>query len=132
MRVSLQIRMLPAIALLLGGHSALAIDTDRADVRRFIDRMVEDHSYDRARLVSVLEIAESKESILKAISKPAERTLEWHEYRDIFITDERIKAGTLFWQEHEADLSRISERTGVCALAGGIRVDSEAREDEAS
>ena len=126
MRVSLQIRMLPAIALLLGGHSALAIDTDRADVRRFIDRMVEDHSYDRARLVSVLEIAESKESILKAISKPAERTLEWHEYRDIFITDERIKAGTLFWQEHEADLSRISERTGVSIeiLVGIIGVET--------
>lgn len=126
MRVILDKRILPAIIMLFGCHSALAIDTERPDVQRFIDRMVEEHSYDRSKLVSVLAKAETKESILKAISKPAEKTLEWHEYRDIFITDERIEAGAKFWQENQADLMTISDRTGVSVeiLVGIIGVET--------
>jgi membrane-bound lytic murein transglycosylase B len=119
-------RTWPALVLLIACLPAYAIDTDRPDVQRFIDRMVETHSYDRARLESVLAEAESKESILEAISRPAERTMEWHDYRDIFITTERIAAGTAFWQEHEADLRKISESTGVSVeiLVGIIGVET--------
>ncbi len=102
-----------AIAMGIGWQSAFAIDTDRDDVAQFIDRMVEEHSYDRDKLTEVLSSAESKESILNAISRPAERTLTWAEYRDIFLTDERIEAGAAFWQEHDDTLGRISEETGV-------------------
>jgi len=126
MRVLLGKTILPAIILLSGFQSAMAIDTDRPEVRSFIERMVEDHSYDRTRLETVLSSAESKDSIIKAISKPAERTFEWHEYRDIFITDERIKAGAVFWQENETDLGRISEQSGVSVeiLVGIIGVET--------
>ena len=119
-------RILPAIVLLIAWHPALAIDTDRPDVQRFIERMVEEHSYDRGKLVSVLAEAESKESILEAISRPAERTKEWHEYRDIFITGERIRAGANFWKEHQQELRRISEETGVSVeiLVGIIGVET--------
>jgi len=119
-------RTWPAIVLLLGCPSAFAIDTARDDVRSFIDRMVEKHSYDREKLEAVLAEAESKESILTAISKPAERVLEWHEYRDIFLTDERIKAGAEFWSEQEADLQRVSDSTGVSKeiLVGIIGVET--------
>jgi len=126
MRALLAKRTLPAVALLLGSASALAIDTARPDVQRFIDRMVEEHAYDRTRLEAVLADAESKPKILEAISKPAERTLEWHEYRDIFLTRERIDAGVTFWRENEADLARISEATGVPVeiLVGIIGVET--------
>ena len=105
---------------------AFAIDTTRPDVQRFIDRMVENHSYDRHKLESVLAEAESKESILEAISRPAEKTLEWHEYRDIFLTRERIQAGTEFWKEHAEELQRISDETGVSReiLVGIIGVET--------
>ena len=98
---------LPAVVLLFAGHAAHAIDTDRPEVQAFVDRMVEEHSYDRDKLLDVLSGAESKQSILDAISRPAERTLEWHEYRNIFMKPERISAGAEFWQEHEAELERI-------------------------
>ena len=119
-------RIFPAIALLLCGPLAFAIDTTRPDVQRFIDRMVENHSYDRHKLESVLAEAESKESILEAISRPAEKTLEWHEYRDIFLTRERIQAGTEFWKEHAEELQRISDETGVSReiLVGIIGVET--------
>ena len=104
---------LPAVVLLFAGHAAYAIDTDRPEVQAFVDRMVEEHSYDRDKLLSVLAAAESKQSILDAISRPAERTLKWHEYRNIFMKPERISAGAEFWQEHEAELERISKESGV-------------------
>ena len=62
----------------------------------------------------------------RLISKPAEKSLEWHEYRDIFLTDKRITAGAKFWREHAADLQRISDETGVSIeiLVGIIGVET--------
>jgi membrane-bound lytic murein transglycosylase B len=118
--------ILPVFILLLAARTAFAVDTDRVEVKRFIDSMVESHSYDRAKLESVLAQAESKDSILEAIARPAERTLEWHDYRDIFITRKRIQAGTAFWREHREELQRISDETGVSIeiLVGIIGVET--------
>ncbi len=119
-------RIIPALVLTLACHNAMAVDVDRPEVKSFIDAMVENHSYDRAKLESVLTQAESKESILEAIARPAERTLNWGEYRNIFMTNERIAAGTAFWKEHDAELQRISDETGVSIeiLVGIIGVET--------
>jgi membrane-bound lytic murein transglycosylase B len=105
---------------------AHAIDVERPDVAEFIDTMVSEHSYDRDTLVGFLTEAETKDSILEAISRPAEGTKEWHEYRDIFITNERINAGAAFWREHDEELQRISNETGVSVeiLVGIIGVET--------
>ena len=122
----MELRLIILTLLILGGPSAQAIDVGNPDVKSFIDSMVSEHSYDRETLESVLLQAETKESILEAIARPAERTLEWHEYRDIFITDKRIKAGADFWQENSAELQRISDETGVSIeiLVGIIGVET--------
>ena len=122
----MELRLVILALLILGGPSAQAIDVGNPDVQSFIDAMVSEHSYDRETLESVLLQAETKESILEAIARPAERTLEWHEYRDIFITDKRIKAGAEFWQENSAELQRISDETGVSIeiLVGIIGVET--------
>jgi membrane-bound lytic murein transglycosylase B len=118
--------ILPALFLLVSSQAAFAFDTSRPEIKSFIDRMVEEHSYDRAKLESVLTDAESKESILEAIARPAERTREWHEYRDIFLKSERINAGADFWRENQAELERISKETGVSIeiLVGIIGVET--------
>lgn len=105
---------------------AAAIDVDRPDVRRFIDAMVSEHDYDEAVLADVLADAESQQAILDAISRPAEKTLAWHEYRGIFLKPERIAAGAEFWRTHAADLERISGETGVAIdiLVGIIGVET--------
>lgn len=100
---------------------ANAFDVERDNVRQFVDAMVEDHGYDRDELAAVLRKAESQESILTAIARPAERTLTWEEYRAIFLTPERINAGADFWREHKEVLQRISNETGVsCEILVGI------------
>lgn len=107
-------------------QSGFALDVDRPDIKVFIDAMVSQHEFDRDAVKAVLSQAKSQQSILDAISKPAERSKEWHEYRDIFLTDKRIKAGADFWREHNEVLQRISTETGVSKeiLVGIIGVET--------
>ena len=49
MRVEMLKRIVTAIVFMTVGSGAFAIDTDRPEVQQFIDRMVEEHSYDRER-----------------------------------------------------------------------------------
>jgi membrane-bound lytic murein transglycosylase B len=90
-----------------------AMDTGREDVQQFMTDLVTDHGFDQAYLQSMLSEGTSKERILEAISRPAERTKAWYEYRAIFLTPKRISAGVEFWDEHRARLERISAETGV-------------------
>lgn len=122
-KFSLPIQVLLLIAPV---SPALGIDVERDDVRQFIDTMVEEHDYDRAALVAALSEATSQQKILDAISRPAEKTKTWQEYRAIFLTDQRISAGAEFWRENEAALNRISAETGVAReiLVGIIGVET--------
>ena len=98
---------------LLASSAAQAFDVERPDISAFIDSMIESHDYDEKELMAILSNAQSHESILEAISKPAEKTLEWYEYRDIFLTDARVTAGAEFWRANQGALDRISDETGV-------------------
>jgi len=92
---------------------AIALDASRDDVRVFIDRLVKKHGFDEAWVRSMLEQSKTRQKILDAISRPAERTRPWHEYRKIFITPKRIDAGAAFMTEYADKLARASARTGV-------------------
>jgi membrane-bound lytic murein transglycosylase B len=108
------VRPLFCIALLLLSFSpSHAVDLDRPDVEAFIKTMVDQHSYDVGTLRDILEQAQFKQSIIDQISKPAEKTLTWAEYRPIFMTRKRVKAGAAFWHENRRMLECISEDTGV-------------------
>jgi len=102
------------------------VDVKRPNVAAFIDEMVSTHDFDRETLASVLARAEIKQSIIKKISTPAERKLNWGEYRKIFITKERIAAGTTFWLENREMLERIQKETGVSVemIVGIIGVET--------
>jgi membrane-bound lytic murein transglycosylase B len=93
--------------------AASALDTERQDVDDFVNNLVTKHEFDRVYLESVLTDGKTIQKILDAISRPAEKTKPWYEYRTIFITTERIDAGIKFWSEHESRLARISAETGV-------------------
>jgi len=90
-----------------------AIDTQRDDVQQFVDTLVTQDGFDRAYVEAMLADSEIQQSILDAMSRPAESVMLWHDYRDIFMTDERIAAGVEFYSEHEETLDRISSETGV-------------------
>ncbi len=124
--ISATTRFRVAAALALLPLAAPAIDTERPDVREFVAAMVAEHDYDRETLLLALREAETQGTVLEAISRPAERTLSWADYRGIFLTPERIAAGAAFWREHLATLERISTDTGVAKeiLVGIIGVET--------
>ena len=99
--------------LILNPAAADTVNVEQENVVTFIDEMVKEHEFDRAALSAVLAQAEIKQSIIKKISTPAERKLNWAEYRKIFITKERINAGVTFWHENKDMLERIALETGV-------------------
>jgi membrane-bound lytic murein transglycosylase B len=99
--------------LLLFTPPVSAVDTDRPDIEAFITSMVDRHDYDRERLRDILGEARIQPSILELISKPAEKTLTWAEYRPIFLTSERIDAGARFWRDQQDALAAVSSASGV-------------------
>ena len=109
MRIGLLLGM---TTLLLFG-SAHADYAERPDVQAYIDGLVAEHGFDREELNRLFSNAERKQSILDAIARPAERTLKWHEYREIFIEEPRINQGLSFWSENEAALEAAERKYGV-------------------
>ena len=63
----------------------------------------------------LIDAAERQQSILDAISRPAEKTKAWYEYRKIFLTDRRIREGVSFWSDHAGTLQSVAVLTGVPA-----------------
>jgi membrane-bound lytic murein transglycosylase B len=92
---------------------ALALDVQRDDVQSFINDLAEQHGVDRDYASRVLAESQVQQSILDAMSRPAERVKAWHEYRDIFLTSKRINAGVEFYAEHRERLEIIEKQTGV-------------------
>ena len=77
-----------------------------------MQKATEEHQLDPEQVMAVLKQAEFKQSIVDAISRPAEGK-PWHEYRPIFITQKRIDGGVAFWKEHKELIERAAERFGV-------------------
>lgn len=77
--------------------------------------LVNDYDFDRRALEQWLAAAEKKQSILDAISRPAEKVLTWGEYRNIFLTTKRIDKGVKFWEENQQVLQHIEHQYGVPA-----------------
>ncbi len=115
-----------ALALQLATLQATALDANREDVRQFMQEMQHKHGFDEAWLASIIASAESQPKIIELMSKPAEQVMSWHEYRDHFLTPERIAAGVVFWTEHRERLAEVERKTGVSqqAIVGILGVET--------
>jgi membrane-bound lytic murein transglycosylase B len=94
---------------------AEGFDVSRDDIRNFVDTMVRRHRFDRDALTTLLASAQAQPKILEAIQRPAERSLAWWEYRQRFITPERIEGGVQVWLKNADALARIAAQSGVPA-----------------
>jgi membrane-bound lytic murein transglycosylase B len=103
------------IALLAAG-SALAGDYQNApQVNALISEMTSEHGFAEEQLTAVFTAAERKQAILDAISRPAEKTKPWKDYRPIFLNNSRIINGVSFWKKHAEALARAEKEYGVPA-----------------
>ncbi|WP_422411311.1 MULTISPECIES: lytic murein transglycosylase B [unclassified Endozoicomonas] len=85
------------------------------EVKAFIDDLVKNEQFSRKELQDILGKANKSERVLELISRPAEKRLEWKDYRKIFMTPERVDLGVDFWEAHEKTLSRVEKEYGVPA-----------------
>ena len=106
-----------AHAVVLGEHPKLtAIAED----------LVHQELYTMDELEKIFAHAEFKQSVLDAIQRPAEYSLTWGRYRQIFLKQDRIEQGAAFWREHQSTFDRAEKEFGVPAnmIAAIIGVES--------
>lgn len=97
----------------LSARAAFAMDTQRADIKSFIDEVSAKDSIKKRQLRKLLKAAKSQPAIIEAMDRPAEKAKPWFEYRPIFITERRVREGTDFWIAHRQELDRASVKSGV-------------------
>ena len=78
----------------------------------FAARAADEYALDSEEIMLLLHDARFKQSIVDAISRPAEAK-PWFEYRPIFVTDKRIRGGVEFWRENADLISQAAEEYGV-------------------
>ncbi len=101
--------------LVAGARPALALDLSREDVSGFVAEMQQRHGMQRAWLEDLLGGAADQPRIVELMTRPAERVRPWHEYRDHFLTEQRIAEGARFWDTHRVRLAAVQRDTGVDA-----------------
>jgi membrane-bound lytic murein transglycosylase B len=117
MKILLLIPGLTLGLMLASTVSALEITSGdyqgRADVVAFVQRLAAESTYSEQELAELFGQVEKQEHLFEKLDKPAEKELEWYQYRRIFIKEKRISQGVEFWRKHRLLLAEVSEKTGV-------------------
>ena len=84
-------------------------------VQPFIKQMVAQHGFSEMQLTALFSQIVSRDDIIAKISRPAEKTKPWRDYRKIFLDEPRIQGGVEFWHAHAKALERAEQVHGVPA-----------------
>ena len=96
-------------------------------VSEFIDRMVQQHGFDRTALDKIFRQTRYVDSAIRLIKPaPPGRPKNWRAYRARFVDPIRINAGVRFWNENVDALTRAEAQYGVPAeiIVGIIGVET--------
>ena len=85
----------------------------REDVAAFIADFAARSDYSEAELTALISRVRKQSHLFEKLDKPAEKELDWFQYRAIFIKERRIELGVEFWRKHREVLERVSEQSGV-------------------
>ena len=106
------------------------IDTSNENIRlgksSLMDELINDHGFDEQYIRAIFKDIKFMPELIDAISRPAEKTKTWDEYRGIFLTPKRIAAGVVFANQHKDLINRVEKETGVPAkiLLGILGVET--------
>lgn len=100
--------------LLVSPVTSYAVEyADREEVQAFVKELAARESFNERELLTVFRHAVYKQNIIDAITRPAEKTLTWAKYQDIFLTERRTVSGIEFMEENRAALEAAYETYGV-------------------
>jgi len=83
------------------------------EVQKFISEMVQQHDFNKKQLDQLFSQVKIKQKIIDAMSRPAEKSKAWYEYRKIFVNNKRIKGGVKFWQDNKDIIAYAEKVYGV-------------------
>jgi len=90
-----------------------AFDLDRPEIAAFVTRLVDRDHFAREQVLAVLGAAHARPELVPAMTRPAEKILDWWEYRDRYVTAKRIAGGVEFWRQHAPVLEEVGARFGI-------------------
>ncbi|AKS40620.1 lytic murein transglycosylase B [Wenzhouxiangella marina] len=94
--------------------STLHAEEPHPGAEAFVESVVAEHGLDPEAVRAVLAEARYQQSIIDAITRPAE-SKPWYEYRPIFMTEARIGGGAEFWRANQALVEQVASTHGVPA-----------------
>ena len=105
--------LLISLALLISLYPTVASTNQETEKSLLIDELIQEHGFDEQYVMNIFDNTEFLPELIESISKPAERTKTWPEYRDIFITNKRIAAGVLFAKQNKDIINRAVAEMGI-------------------
>ena len=88
-------------------------DLDRPEIQAFVEATAAAQKMQPLDIYRLLAKAEPQPKIIELISKPAEKVSPWWQYRERFITEQRVSEGAQFMLDHRARLEKAHRETGV-------------------
>ena len=83
-------------------------DLNRPEIVAFVNEVVRQDGLDRRQVRHLLKQAQPQPKIIEIMNRPLEKVSPWWEYREHFVTEERISDGVQFWHDHEAALEHVA------------------------
>lgn len=83
------------------------------EVQMFINRVVQEHNYDRQRLELAFSHIEVRPNVIKKSDNQPESITPYYQYKKRFVTDERIRSGYQFAKRNEQWLKKAEQEFGV-------------------
>ena len=93
--------------------AAAGFDLQRPEIVEFVNEVVSRDGLNRKDVRALLKEAQPQPKIIETMNRPIEKVAPWWEYRDHFLTPERIREGTSFWLDHKNALEQISAQYQV-------------------
>ena len=94
-------------------HPTAGFDLKRPEIVSFVNDVVAHDPLKRKAVLALLAKAEPQPKIIELMTRPAEKVTPWWEYREHFLTDERIALGAQFWADHKDALEKVSAERGI-------------------
>lgn len=88
--------------------TAAPFDVHRPEIAEWIDEVVSHDGWSRKSVVALLAQAQPQPKVLDIMGRPLEKVAPWWEYRERFMTPERVEKGVQLWLDHRLALEHIS------------------------
>ena len=103
-----------------GGYRAFALGGDYASyaaTRQFVNKMVDQHGFSRSYMNGLFSEVERQDGVLEILNRPSRkgpaRKGSWTRYRNIFMTEKRMRDGAEFMTTYRKELNRAYQQYGV-------------------